>query len=53
MFKKYDEEIKKIILNKSANTNWKKVLEHYRTMISHIQKLDNREKYMDIVPNYE
>ena len=37
MFKKYNEEIKEIISNKSANTDWKKVLEHHRTMISRIQ----------------
>jgi uncharacterized membrane protein len=37
MFKKYDEEIKKIISDKSSDTDWKKILEKHQRMISHIQ----------------
>ena len=37
MFKIYNEKVKKILSEKSGNTDWEKVLEHHRIMISHIQ----------------
>jgi len=37
MFKKYDEEIIKIISDKSSTNDWKKILEKHRRMISYIQ----------------
>ncbi len=37
MFKTYNTKIKKILSEKSSETNWKNVLEHHRRMIERIQ----------------
>jgi hypothetical protein len=37
MFKKYNAEIKEILLKKSTDMNWKEVLETHKVMIARIQ----------------